>query len=214
MTVFSSGDSWDVSHLRRSQIAKFMGPTWGPPGSCRPQMDPILAPWTLLSGFLSNNGLGLLPWTTIISIRYYQLGIIWEYQALRLGVLPAFGAMDWPHVDGLVQERRNSSALAMELRLSCTNPSMYASCIQVQRTNRTSPTVLLSHIPQCTIRNRILHISVLNCDFGGYRISGLWNLWIWSDENDALNGICSVKSKRWKTIFLWLYYFRNAFKYE
>ena len=32
------------------QIAKFMGPTWGPPGSCRPQMGPKLAPWTLLSG--------------------------------------------------------------------------------------------------------------------------------------------------------------------
>ena len=33
----------------------------------------------------------------------------------------------WPsdHVDGLVQERRNSSALAMELRLSSTNPSMW-----------------------------------------------------------------------------------------
>ena len=31
-------------------IAKFMGPTWGPPGSCRPQMGPMLAPWTLLSG--------------------------------------------------------------------------------------------------------------------------------------------------------------------
>ena len=28
------------------------------------------------------------------------------------------------HTDGLVQERRNSSALAMELRLSCTNPSI------------------------------------------------------------------------------------------
>ena len=27
------------------------------------------------------------------------------------------------HFDGLVQERRNSSALAMELHLSCTNPS-------------------------------------------------------------------------------------------
>ena len=27
-----------------------MGPTWGSPGSCRPQMGPILAPWTLLSG--------------------------------------------------------------------------------------------------------------------------------------------------------------------
>ena len=31
-----------------TQIAKFMGPTWGPPGSCRPQMSPMLAPWTLL----------------------------------------------------------------------------------------------------------------------------------------------------------------------
>ena len=28
-------------------------------------------------------------------------------------------------IDGLVQERRNSSALAMELRLSCTNPSTW-----------------------------------------------------------------------------------------
>ena len=35
-----------------SQIAKFMGPAWGPPGSCRPQMGPMLAPWTLLLGLL------------------------------------------------------------------------------------------------------------------------------------------------------------------
>ena len=28
------------------------------------------------------------------------------------------------HIDGLVQERRNSSANALELRLSCTNPSI------------------------------------------------------------------------------------------
>ena len=33
----------------RSQIAKFMGSTWGPPGSCRPHMNPMLAKWTLLS---------------------------------------------------------------------------------------------------------------------------------------------------------------------
>ena len=33
-----------------AQIAKFMGPTWGPPGFCRPQMGPMLAPLTLLSG--------------------------------------------------------------------------------------------------------------------------------------------------------------------
>ena len=30
------------------------------------------------------------------------------------------------HVDGLVQEKRNSSALAMGLYLSYTNPSKYA----------------------------------------------------------------------------------------
>ena len=29
------------------------------------------------------------------------------------------------NLDGLVQERRNSSALAMELCLSCTNPSIW-----------------------------------------------------------------------------------------
>ena len=38
--------------LLTSLIAKFMGPTWGPHGSCRPQMDPMLAPWTFLSGML------------------------------------------------------------------------------------------------------------------------------------------------------------------
>ena len=32
------------------------------------------------------------------------------------------------NIDGLVQERRNSSVLAMELRLSCTNPSIYDNC--------------------------------------------------------------------------------------
>ena len=29
-----------------------MGPAWGPPGSCRPQMGPMLVPWIPLSGWL------------------------------------------------------------------------------------------------------------------------------------------------------------------
>ena len=42
------GGEYQTSHyLNQSQIAKFMGPTWGPSGSCRPQMGPILAPWKL-----------------------------------------------------------------------------------------------------------------------------------------------------------------------
>ena len=32
-----------------------MGPTWGPPGSCQPEMSPMLAPWTLLSGYIPWN---------------------------------------------------------------------------------------------------------------------------------------------------------------
>ena len=36
--------------LITAQIARFMGPTWGPPESCRPQVGRKLAPWTLLSG--------------------------------------------------------------------------------------------------------------------------------------------------------------------
>ena len=32
-----------------THIARFMGPTRGPPGSCRPQMGPMLVPWNLLS---------------------------------------------------------------------------------------------------------------------------------------------------------------------
>ena len=35
--------------------------------------------------------------------------------------------LQWYHIDGLVQERHNSSALAVELCLSCTNPLIWAS---------------------------------------------------------------------------------------
>ena len=36
-----------------SLIARFMGPTLDPPGSCRPQVGPMQAPWTLLYGTVS-----------------------------------------------------------------------------------------------------------------------------------------------------------------
>ena len=61
--VCARGSAFHYSYLRctymwkahsfgviRAQIARFMGPTWDPPGSCRPQMGPMLVPWTLLSG--------------------------------------------------------------------------------------------------------------------------------------------------------------------
>ena len=40
-----------LPEVSSDQIARFMGPTWGPPGTCRPQMGPMLDPRTLLSGW-------------------------------------------------------------------------------------------------------------------------------------------------------------------
>ena len=42
---------YQISSKGYTQITKFMGPTWDPPGSCRPQMGPMLAPLTLLSEY-------------------------------------------------------------------------------------------------------------------------------------------------------------------
>ena len=59
------GQPWySLEMLKASLIAKFMGPTWGPPGSCRPQMGPMLAPWTLLSGMPQR-----LQWISRLSPR-------------------------------------------------------------------------------------------------------------------------------------------------
>ena len=38
--------------FRFVKLARSMRPTWGPPGSCRPQVGPMLAPWTLPSGYI------------------------------------------------------------------------------------------------------------------------------------------------------------------
>ena len=40
---------WLICLVVHSQIAKFTWTTCGPPGSCRPQVGPMWAPWTLLS---------------------------------------------------------------------------------------------------------------------------------------------------------------------
>ena len=69
----------------------------------------------------SNDNLAILKHTLIARL----MGPIY---GAHLGPTGPRWAPCWPHklcylvVDGLVQERHNSSALAMELRLSCTNP--------------------------------------------------------------------------------------------
>ena len=42
--------SQNSNSQKTPQIARFMGPTWGPSGADRTQVGPMLGPWTLLSG--------------------------------------------------------------------------------------------------------------------------------------------------------------------
>ena len=63
-------------------LARFMGPTWGPSGDDRTQVGPMLAPWTLLSGYtyryvhillLSKSGyqqMELTPWAILLTRIY------------------------------------------------------------------------------------------------------------------------------------------------
>ena len=63
-------------HLVTPQIAKFMGPTWGPTGSCRPQMGPMLVPWTLLSGYRCPPGRYFLFWFWAFEVSAVLIRII------------------------------------------------------------------------------------------------------------------------------------------
>ena len=80
-----------------TQIAKFMGPTWGPTGSCRTQMGPMLAPWTLLSGQASNLDV-LETHTYINSYRVVQLkmaSFLMSHTKTLLGNLSLFVRDRW-----------------------------------------------------------------------------------------------------------------------
>ena len=58
-------------------LARLMGPTWGPPGSCRPQVGFMWAPWTLLSGYI-------LSFSWYYSTKYVQDdGIIFHPLEMR-----------------------------------------------------------------------------------------------------------------------------------
>ena len=65
------------------------------------------------------------------------------------------------NIDGLVQERRNSSVLAMELRLSCTNPSIWCNMEIHTKKNilmaysKTVVTPLVMELPQSWIKSPI-----------------------------------------------------------
>ena len=50
-TLIAMKYTWGA--MMRTLIARFIRPTWGPSKADRNQVGPMLAPWTLLSGYLS-----------------------------------------------------------------------------------------------------------------------------------------------------------------
>ena len=67
-------------------MTRFTGPTWGPPGADRPQVGPMVAPWTLLYGthcnecwrmfeheMLSNEGLLAMSLSKLNTIMYWEI---------------------------------------------------------------------------------------------------------------------------------------------
>ena len=81
-----------------------------------PGMDPQHA----LTRWSKVNNPGPLPYGMQAVSQYYQnIYHILQTQGREMGSLSIW------YIDGLVQEGRNSIALAMELRLSSTSPSIY-----------------------------------------------------------------------------------------
>ena len=85
---------WIVINLDKpALIARFMGPTWGPSGADRPQVGPMLAPWTFLSGRLTTyyvamiqnkacNNRASIPCPLSGRTSYSQIS--WNIEAARL----------------------------------------------------------------------------------------------------------------------------------
>ena len=132
-----------------------MGPTWGPPGSCRPQMDPMLAQWTLLSGYLSIWGQRLLS-------HYLWCYIFEAVDRFRVKIILIIAAI------GKIQQRSKfqpPSILDRRLRLHCAacDSSLNSWVVSLDiflHIYRTVPIMVPSTLKRAV--NTLLHYSAIN----------------------------------------------------
>ena len=86
--------------------------------------------------------------------------VLGGYSSRRAGIAKSVFSAWHYHIDGLMQERRNSSALAMELLLSCTNPSIWwyewVICTKTECSFRTSQALFPSQSSLPSINNVLL----------------------------------------------------------
>ena len=98
-------------------------------------MNPIFHPSLIFAW--CHRMLHKTPWTTHSTSQEICTCVAFSCALLRFDKSPF---APWYNIDGLVQERRNSSALALEVRLSCTNPSIWpwSCCYQLRHCSRNS----------------------------------------------------------------------------
>ena len=72
---------WPRSVDGPTLIASLMGPTWGPPGADTTQVGPMLAPWTLLSGYCSFSSLGN---SNSVLTKYYRSKVFITFRVRNL----------------------------------------------------------------------------------------------------------------------------------
>ena len=80
------------------QIARFMGPTWGPSGADRTQVGPMLAPWTLLSGKLIVV-IGGWDISCKNALRWMSLDLIYDKSTMVLAMADRQQAIIWANID-------------------------------------------------------------------------------------------------------------------
>ena len=113
-----------------TQIARFMGQTWGPSGADRSQVGPILAPWTLLSGLVTstlllemlNSDMQIHNWAIKISLYMFPF----VFQNPHMGKVDNFLTYMWTIVVPLLS--------AHELCTVVVNTFYINSCIIVYLT--------------------------------------------------------------------------------
>ena len=101
-----------------------MGPTWGPSGSDRTQVGPMLAPWTLLSGLLSLTG--PLP-NKLDSIQFsYRTTVNWgKWIGLRnINHTPYIT----DHIYGVFENYEENTVLLRDLVLSQITTTRHIQC--------------------------------------------------------------------------------------
>ena len=72
-------------------IARFMEPTWGPPGADRTQVAPMFAPWTLLSGI---PGHVVTKWIKTTVLNYAPSDYTWS-DSIFMPILVCTSSFRW-----------------------------------------------------------------------------------------------------------------------